>query len=82
MRNIIFGTQKLATIFRESGYMLEHLIEFLVGSYKSNFVMITNNQEMRDNQQERFLIGEKSSETNTPEQTKEFVRYSPTLTAM
>ncbi len=35
--------------------MLEYLNEFLVGNYKSDFVMITENQEIRDNQQERFL---------------------------
>ena len=35
--------------------MLENLVEFLVGNYKSDFVMITENQEKRDNQQERFL---------------------------
>ena len=55
--------------------MLEHLHEFPVGSYLGNKVVITENQERRDNQQERLLETfwkkflkkqEESSETKTP----------------
>ncbi len=43
--------------------MLEPLVEFAVGSYLGDKVTITKNQERRDNQQERLLFSEGSSET-------------------
>ena len=36
--------------------MLEHLFELFVGNYEGDFVTKTENQKVRDNQQERFLI--------------------------
>ncbi len=36
--------------------MLEYLGELLVGNYPGNKVMITKNQEGKDDQQERFLF--------------------------
>ena len=43
--------------------MLENLVEFLVGYYESNLITNPKNQERRDNQQERLLFKEESSET-------------------
>jgi len=36
--------------------MLEHLVDFLIGNYFGDKIVITKNSEMRDNQQERLLV--------------------------
>ena len=40
----------------KSDYMLEHLVEFLIGYYFGDRIADPKNSEIRDNQQERLLV--------------------------